>query len=480
MKKKSVMGVALFAAASISFIACKKNSAPGTASGIVTPNTVSTSFAPLATLSNGLLAYWPGVSNTGYDFSGNGHTATLSTISPAVDHSGHTNGASGFNGTSSFMSVPDNVPFRLSGTDYTINAWVNLTSYNAGFGSVIAGKRSSTPNDGWSFGITGALASPGGSGFVNFNPGTTPYGEGFTHVNTGGWHMVTSVYSNTAHTTDTYVDGVHYIPTTPSVNTPVATNANTFYLGKDDPTLGGSFLNGALDNVRLYNRTVSATEVSALYASTTPPTNDVVAYWPLTQSTNDFSGNGNNGTATAITTTTDRFGNPVGAYAFNGTTSSIVVPDATDLRLANSSFTLNAWINLHALSTSASIIMGKRNFGIGNSGWSWGITSTGLVNFSNGVANTSSSTAISTNAWHMVTITYDSAVSRRLSVYIDNVLSNSVINVAAPAALVFASLYIGQDNPAGTYFFNGAMSDLRIYNFAFQASDVSNLYNALN
>jgi hypothetical protein len=47
------------------------------------------------------------------------------------------------------------------------------------------------------------------------------------------------------------------------------------------------------------------------------PTNGLVGYWPFNGNANDESGNGNNGTVTGATLTTDRYGNSNNAYFFN-------------------------------------------------------------------------------------------------------------------------------------------------------------------
>src|ERR1700740_889031 len=46
--------------------------------------------------------------------------------------------------------------------------------------------------------------------------------------------------------------------------------------------------------------------------------NGLVAYWPLSKTAYDFSGNGHNGTVDSVTATTDRMGHISGAYDFNG------------------------------------------------------------------------------------------------------------------------------------------------------------------
>jgi|UPI000482DF9E hypothetical protein len=53
------------------------------------------------------------------------------------------------------------------------------------------------------------------------------------------------------------------------------------------------------------------------------PTNGLVGYWPFSGNANDVSGNGNNGTVSGATLTTDRFGNTNSAYSFSN--SSILI-----------------------------------------------------------------------------------------------------------------------------------------------------------
>src|SRR5207248_1316313 len=58
---------------------------------------------------------------------------------------------------------------------------------------------------------------------------------------------------------------------------------------------------GDIDDVRIYNRALSDSEVQQLYVyESSPPqsflTNGLVAYYPLNGNANDTSGNGNNGT----------------------------------------------------------------------------------------------------------------------------------------------------------------------------------------
>lgn len=64
---------------------------------------------------------------------------------------------------------------------------------------------------------------------------------------------------------------------------------------------------------------------------------------PRTDILPDSSGNGNNGTMTAVTMTADKTGNPYGAMGFNGTSSKVIIPD-TPLLNPTTGLTLVAWV----------------------------------------------------------------------------------------------------------------------------------------
>ena len=80
---------------------------------------------------------------------------------------------------------------------------------------------------------------------------------------------------------------------------PLATSA-PLQIGRELIT-GGDLRNirGRIDNVRIYNRSLSSNEVAQLYnIESTPPagfeTNGLVAYYPFNGNANDASGHGLN------------------------------------------------------------------------------------------------------------------------------------------------------------------------------------------
>ncbi|MDP6927346.1 MAG: hypothetical protein QGG84_09690, partial [Rhodospirillales bacterium] len=78
---------------------------------------------------------------------------------------------------------------------------------------------------------------------------------------------------------------------------------------------------GLIDDVRIYNRALSETEVVALYELEKPKTAleaGLIAYYPFNGNANDESGNGNDGTVNGATLAADRNGETGKAYSFDG------------------------------------------------------------------------------------------------------------------------------------------------------------------
>jgi hypothetical protein len=135
----------------------------------------------------------------------------------------------------------------------TVATWVNIRSITTAW-MAIAGKgetawRLSVNNDttGIHFGFTG-----GTRGWQAANS--------VTELPLGEWHHVAGVYDNEVGGT-IYIDGV-----AETVNPDLdgtATNEMPFLLG-ENPESTGRFLDGMLDEVMIYNRALSADEISNL------------------------------------------------------------------------------------------------------------------------------------------------------------------------------------------------------------------------
>jgi len=95
-------------------------------------------------------------------------------------------------------------------------------------------------------------------------------------------------------------------------------STSPIYVGKYPSASNGEW-NGSIANVQIYNTSLSASQIQQLYQEGIeglPYTANLVAWWPLNGNANDYSGNGNNGTAY------DAYYAPFsGAYPYNGLSS---------------------------------------------------------------------------------------------------------------------------------------------------------------
>jgi chitodextrinase len=238
-----------------------------------TSGNIATSTGVTVTVSNaagtpptsGLLGYWNFDEDTGtvaHDSSGNGYNGTVfgATWAP-----GKIGSALSFNGTTNYV-VTGNIAFANA---FSISAWVNAavtpqtafgriaeTQYNEG---LYLGVNASGTS--YKFIVNGAAGATGTCGAA--------YGCAEGGTVTSGWHLVTATYSGT--TAILYVDQAQVATET---FTAPADLSLPLYIGRYYGGSGNGW-NGVLDEVRLYNRALTSTEISAIYnytGNTTPPT----------------------------------------------------------------------------------------------------------------------------------------------------------------------------------------------------------------
>jgi len=221
----------------------------------------------------------------------------------------------------------------------------------------------------------------------------------------------------------------------------------------------------------------------------------LVAHYPFNGNANDESGNGNNGTVNGSTLTTDRFGNPNSALAFDGNNNYVFVPSSPSLNMQNS-ITLVSWVktdNPHLiLDDNPGAIIAKHE-----------TVSTRQYDlfFYSGIYDSivfhvvdqkdyyppdeyifplsTPSAAYRNNQWHMVVGTYDFATGLQ-NIYIDGLLSSfqnlgpvTLKQTGVPVTIGCYSL--GAESFRG--FFHGILDDIRIYNRALTPDEVSLLYH---
>lgn len=203
--------------------------------------------------------------------------------------------------------------------------------------------------------------------------------------------------------------------------------------------------------------------------------NGLVAYYPFSGNTNDKSGNDNNGIATGLTLTQDRFGNANSAYSFNGTNSVITTPVYTGF---SNQISLCAWFKT-AYNDYGGIITSRSGDKIVTAlstnklGAPWFYTSDGVADNAAYTSISNININVNDDKWHFMVGTYD-GTTRRL--YIDGVLSKELSGYSY-SLFIQNQFKIGLDELVGNpHYFNGKIDDVLIYNRALKTTEVSQLY----
>ena len=147
--------------------------------------------------------------------------------------------------------------------------------------------------------------------------------------------------------------------------------------------------------------------------------------------------------------------------------------DTGDAFTSSTSFSISVWFKSDNTAAIAQAIVSSRINSIATSqGLDLNISSNTIYArvFNNGATQVTTSFT-DTTSWHHIVITYNSST---LKMYLDGVSQGSATGVYTNSA---ANWLIGKWN-AGSYYFNGQIDGVAIYNYALSASQVTTLYGS--
>jgi hypothetical protein len=285
-----------------------------------------------------------------------------------------------------------------------------------------------------------------------------------TAVNT--WMHFTAVFNDEANTMSIYVNG--QLQTTAS--TTQSSLANSAGLGIAATANGTDAFKGSIDELRIYNRAVSADEAKALYSNTPGP----IARWSLDENTGTSAKDDGSNALTATLTNgptwnTGKFGSAVN---FDGT-DDYLTSGVTGLPTAAKPRSFGGWIKMTS-DTAAT----KVPFAYGNcvtNGDAFGISidsSEDLSFWGCGTANFSTSTTVTVGDWHHVMSTYDGS---NVKVFLDGRQVGSTTAKSLNTGTV--GLFAGSDGSldASDYDFAGLVDDLQVFDYALTEREVQAL-----
>lgn len=230
-----------------------------------------------ASLSDGLVAYYPFNGNA-YDASGNHNNGLVRGPSLTKDRFGNSNSAYLFDGQRDYIEVPDSDLLDIK-KDISITGWFKVNSFSSEWLTII-NKAASDSNDTFEISINR-------SKYLHF-PLMLGAGNRTAYNTTNivmqrKWHFFAVVYSG--EEVRMYIDGKlnrSYVVR----NKPLHTNDHNLIIGAEKEHVNGPhFFNGIIDDIRLYNRAISASEASKLYAI-----KNIALYKPIRLNGNFFQG----------------------------------------------------------------------------------------------------------------------------------------------------------------------------------------------
>jgi len=225
---------------------------------------------------SGLAGYWKfdteACCTTTPDSSGNGNSGTLGTLThaPAQTASAH-DGSDALTFTQAFtqfVNMGDPAGLRLAGS-WTVSAWVNPTFVpvaSSYFGLVAKADVSAHTNYALVL-DNGPICGGGVAWAVYFNDTSgASYPTCYSAtVSTGTWYLITGVWDSAAGKEYLYLNGNMVATTTPG-GVPANGSGLSFMVGLD--TCCGNYASATIDDVRVYNRALTPSEIANLYNGT--------------------------------------------------------------------------------------------------------------------------------------------------------------------------------------------------------------------
>jgi hypothetical protein len=424
----------------------------------------------------GLVGYWSfdeGRGTHASDMSGNENDGTLLNGPGWVV--GKSRGALGFDGVNDYIEINNATTLQSTPTNqWSMGAWI----YPTGAG----GNRIVVRKDASGGGYYIRLNSTNFQSLLRFSGGHVERSAGTAVLNE--WNHLVMTYDGT--TRKHFLNGVEVGSWNEGVT--LAFNTSVVRIGANSST--SEFFNGTIDEVRIYNRALSASEVYSLYANTkstivgVTPTdrynNGLVAHWTFdgkhtTPTTvEDVVGN-NDGTTHGVVPAGGIIGQ---AMKFDGVNDNISVLNSSIFNsFGTNPFSVAAWVK--TTSTSFASLVDNKTAGTNNAGYNLQIAETNgrayfRVGTGAGQAQTGNSiTNVTDGEWHHLVGTRDAS---GLKIYVNGILENQNSNCGTCNVTSSQNLLFGSYGAGG--FLDGLLDDVRIYNRALSANEVAGLYSA--
>ncbi len=428
------------------------------------------------------------------DDSGEGNdgvSANAATFSP--DKYGMSTGAMGFDGSGDYVDFETDESLNLT-SNFTVSLWARrLGSPNADFPGLISngiGDLTDTSNDvgqnGWALTWRDGAGNPYVSAYIGNGTGSRRTNNLF--ISDNNWHHF--VLMKNGDNLSLYFEGV--LNKSTSINNAL-NDFESIGISIGSYKTYSRFFNGSISQTQIWNRTLSATEVEALYESSKPKMSagsinkGLVGHWMLddegynsnTERITDKTPYENHGTNSGSILTTDRMGQSNRAMEFDGGEGGVdSISSSTTSGLSNIvNGSISLWVNSYnspdygGNNQEGKIKIGPNKpliYGVNSFSVYWSGSSTEYLG----------SCGLSYGEWRHITLIWINAGSEasdgKLKYYREGILCKTVTGLNLSLNTV-ESFEMGS---YGASPLNGSISDVRIYNRALSADEIDTLYNS--
>lgn len=408
---------------------------------------------------SGLVSHWPGEGNANDVVgSNNGTLQGGGMFAPGI--AGQAFRLDGVR----YIEVPDSPSISITGS-FTLEAWINLSDNTNQFG--IIEKYDPPGQRGYFLRLgDGKLVSS----VCSFPLTCSEYSIGATTLSTGTWHHVASVYDGTS--IKVYLDGVldGSVPTDftlPDGSTSLKIGAR----GDDANTR----LNGLIDEVKIYNRALSASEIQVSAGG-------LVSRWRAEGDALDSVGINNGSLLNGTAFTAGVSGQ---SFSFDGGDDRVSVPNSPSLNVGTGDFTVSLFAKFNDLANNGNGLIHKDTYGNegGYRGWLLNICDNCAGSPGIGIETRNLSQGIDNNAryptsnfqierWYHIAAVRQSNI---LYLYIDGVLRATVAESGPTDLSNSADLEFGSLSSGSRQNFAGALDEIKFLNRALSAAEIQNI-----
>ena len=216
-----------------------------------------------ANLQTGLVGYWPFCGNAN-DVSGNANNGTVNGATLTTDRFGNANSAYSFDGVSNSIEVNDNNNFHFgTQTSFSCSYWIKYSS-NMQLNTIISKALPTNPGDGFQIML---LSNKPRFDFISYGPSQIDF-QANASLNDNTWHFVVFTANRLINEMKFYVDGI--IDSSlidPRLSNGTLTNSSKLKFGFERGIGSCCFFNGELDDISIFNRVLTLSEITQLYTA---------------------------------------------------------------------------------------------------------------------------------------------------------------------------------------------------------------------